>query len=273
MLNAFSIDVEDWFCVSNMKSMFKFEDWDGLEYRAELNTKRLLDKLDKFGIKATFFILGWIAEKSPSLIREIELRGHEIGFHTYSHKMLTELTEEEFISDLKKGLDALKNSGIESDIIGFRAPSFSITKETLWALDILRDFGFKYDSSVFPVSFHPDYGIPDSPLESYEIIPGLIEFPVSVSKSFGRNIPCSGGGYFRLLPYGATKYLLKNINEAGRPFVFYLHPWEIDKEQPKIKLPLSKSFRHYNNIGKTERRLDSLFGDFQFTTLKYILGL
>jgi polysaccharide deacetylase family protein (PEP-CTERM system associated) len=268
MLNALSIDLEDWFCVHNLSSVIKKEDWDKCEYRVEKNSSKILDLLDKFNTKATFFVLGWIAEKSPQLIKEIENRGHEIASHGYYHTLITSLTPEEFESDLKRGVEAIKKTGVTQEISGFRAPSFTIVDKTKWALEILEKNNFKYDSSVFPMSFHPDYGIGDAPLSPYKITKGILEFPMSVVRFLGKKIPFSGGGYFRLFPYFITKYLFGKVNREGRPVIFYLHPWEIDPGQPKMKLPMLKKFRHYNNLNKTEKRFDRLLNDFQFTTLK-----
>lgn len=268
MVNALSIDLEDWFCVHNLSSVIKKEDWDKCEYRVEKNSSKILDLLDKYNTKATFFVLGWIAEKSPQLIKEIENRGHEIASHGYYHTLITSLTPEEFESDLKRGVEAIKKTGVTQEILGFRAPSFTIVDKTKWALEILEKNNFKYDSSVFPVSFHPDYGIGDVPLSPYKITKGILEFPMSVALFFWKKIPFGGGGYFRLFPYFITKYLFGKVNREGRPVIFYLHPWEIDPGQPKMKLPMLKKFRHYNNLNKTEKRFDRLLNDFQFTTLK-----
>jgi len=268
MLNALSIDLEDWFCVHNLSSVIKKEDWDKCEYRVEKNSSKILDLLDKYNTKATFFVLGWIAEKSPQLIKEIENRGHEIASHGYYHTLITSITPEEFESDLKRGVEAIKKTGVTQEILGFRAPSFTIVDKTKWALEILEKNNFKYDSSVFPVSFHPDYGIGDVPLSPYKITKGILEFPMSVALFFGKKIPFGGGGYFRLFPYFITKYLFGKVNREGRPVIFYLHPWEIDPGQPKMKLPMLKKFRHYNNLNKAEKRFDRLLNEFQFTTLK-----
>jgi len=273
MINAFSIDLEDWFCVYNFSNVIKQEDWDSYEYRAEKNTRKLLLILDEFNVKCTFFVLGWISEKSPELIKEIENRGHEIAFHTYTHSLINYLSREQFEEEITKGLNIFKDIGIKQPISGFRAPSFTITKDTYWALEILSKYNFRYDSSVFPVGFHPDYGINNAPLSPYEIKENLLEFPLSVLKIMGKNIPCCGGGYFRLYPYFLTKFMIKKVNRQGRPVNFYIHPWEIDPDQPKVNLPLLKKFRHYNNLNKTEKRLRKLLKDFKFTTIKNVLGL
>ncbi|MFB3896483.1 MAG: XrtA system polysaccharide deacetylase [bacterium] len=272
MLNALSIDLEDWFCVHNLESVIKKDDWEKQELRIVDNTKRILELLKLHTTQATFFVLGWIAERVPNLIQEIEHHGHEIATHGYSHTLLTSMTPESFAADLEKAL-TITNRCINQEIIGFRAPSFSITNKTLWALDILQQNGIKYDSSIFPISYHPDYGIPNTSLSIYKITEQLTEVPLSCAEIFGKRIPCSGGGYFRLFPYRITKSLFNQCNQAGRPVIFYLHPWEIDPEQPRVVLPWSKKFRHYNNLHKTYQRLDQLLTDFTFTSIRKVIGL
>ncbi len=272
MKNALSIDVEDWFCVSNLKRAIDYRDWGIQELRVVKNTRRILDLLSAHKTKATFFVLGWIAERVPELIYEIDQMGHEIATHGYSHTMITEMTPESFDEDLKKALHVTQKCTGHA-ILGFRAPSFTITPKTMWALDVLIENGIRYDSSVFPVSGHPDYGMFECPLQIHEIKPGLIEVPLSVVELFGRRIPCSGGGYFRFFPYTMTRSLMKTCNRRGRPVIFYLHPWEIDPDQPRVNLPLLKRFRHYNNLGKTFKRFDRLLGEFDFTSIREIIGI
>jgi polysaccharide deacetylase family protein (PEP-CTERM system associated) len=271
MKNAISIDLEDWFCVNNIKDAIPKEKWAFQELRVVDNTKRLLGLFDKFNIKATFFVLGWISERVPSLIKEIDERGHEIATHGYSHSLITEITPDFFENDIKRAIEVTQ-SCVNQKIIGFRAPSFTITKKTLWAYDILSKYEIKYDSSVFPVGFHPDYGISDAPLTTYKVNDNMIEVPLSVVELLGKRIPCSGGGYFRLFPYSVTKFLMKKCNKARRPVIFYLHPWEIDPGQPRINLPLQKKLRHYNNLNKTYGRLEKLLNDFEFVPIKEIIS-
>lgn len=272
--NAMSIDLEDWFCVNNLSHVIKREDWDSCELRVYASTKRVLKLFDKHQTKATFFVLGWIAERLPELIREIEGKGHEIAVHGYNHLLLTEITCDQFDEDLAKALEAINRCGIKQIPIGFRAPSFTVVEKTRdWALRTLEKYDFKYDSSVFPVGFHPDYGVADAPLDPYKITDALYEFPMSCLAMFGKRLPFSGGGYFRLFPYSYTKLCMRRCNALGRSAVFYLHPWELDPGQPKIKLPRSKALRHYYNLDQTEKRLDRLLGDFHFTTVKEVLGL
>ncbi|MBI3652053.1 MAG: DUF3473 domain-containing protein [Acidobacteria bacterium] len=274
MKNAFSVDLEDWFCVHNFAEVIKPCDWDKCELRVEASTRRILSLLDKHRTRATFFVLGWIAERLPELVRDIEARGHDIAVHGYNHLLLTEITPLEFEKDLVKALQALEDCGVQQKARGFRAPSFTIVEKTKqWAFRILEEYNFKYDSSIFPVGFHPDYGIPSTPLGPYKVTERLAEFPLSCLEMFGKRLPFSGGGYFRLFPYAYTKFCLKKCNAQGRPAVFYLHPWEVDAKQPRIGLPFSKRFRHYHNLDKTEKRLDALLSDFQFTTIREVLGL
>lgn len=273
MKNAISIDLEDWFCVYNLRQRIKRDEWDSCELRVVGNTERLLMLFRTHRTHATFFVLGWIAERVPDLIREIEAAGHEIAIHGYDHCLLTHLTPDEFQRDLIQALTAMDRCGLKQDIYGFRAPSFTIVHKTLWALRILEEYQFRYDSSVFPVGFHPDYGIADAPLAPYMITPSLQEFPMSCVEWMGRRIPCCGGAYFRLLPYFITRWGIRQCNGENRPVVFYIHPWEIDPQQPRVRLPRSKALRHYYNLDKTEERLDRLLSDFQFTTIREVLAL
>jgi polysaccharide deacetylase family protein (PEP-CTERM system associated) len=275
MKNAISIDLEDWFCVKNLSGAIKRSDWDSCELRVRESTERLLTLFDQHQTRATFFVLGWIAEQVPDLIRKIEAQGHEIAVHGYDHLLLTEISPDEFERDLAKALRVIEECGLGSRPIGFRAPSFTMVEKTIpWALPILEKYNFKYDSSVFPIGFHPDYGVPNAPLSPYKITDGLHEFPMSCLEVFGRRFPCGGGGYFRLFPYAYTKYCLGKVNRGGRPTMFYLHPWELDPGQPRIKdLSLSKRIRHYRNLDQTEKRFAKLLKDFEFTTIREVLGL
>jgi polysaccharide deacetylase family protein (PEP-CTERM system associated) len=270
--NALTIDLEEWFCGHILEQGLKKEDWDSQELHVIRNTKRLLKMLSKHDTKATFFVLGWLAERTPELISEIEGEGHEIGTHGYSHVSITAMTPSDFEKDLIKALEVTQRC-ITGGILGFRAPHFTITKETLWALDILAKQGIRYDSSVFPISIHPDYGIGDAPLSIYQFTDSIIEVPLTVVEILGRRIPCSGGGYFRLFPYRLTKYLLKRCNQEGRPIIFYLHPWELDPDQPRLKLSYLARFRHYYNLDKTADRLNKLLEDFRFTTISKLLRI
>jgi polysaccharide deacetylase family protein (PEP-CTERM system associated) len=269
--NVFSIDVEDWFCVQNLSAVIRREEWDRCESRVERNTLRLLDLLSHRNVEGTFFVLGWVAERFPDLVREIERRGHEIATHGYSHRLLTSLQPEEFRADLDRSLEVLARCS-SRPVRGFRAPSFSVTRRTWWAVEILRSRGIQYDSSIFPIAFHPDYGIPDAPLHPHRLQEGLYELPMSCAEVFGRKVPCSGGGYFRLFPYAATRALMRRCNRQGRPIIFYLHPWEVDPDQPRVNLPAIKRFRHYTNLDQTADRLERLLEDFRFTSVRNLFA-
>jgi polysaccharide deacetylase family protein (PEP-CTERM system associated) len=272
MRNVMSVDVEDWFCVHNLSRLIPYADWDKCESRVERSTTRLLDLFGKHRVEATFFVLGWVADRFPDLVREIERRGHEVATHGYSHQLLTFMQPEDFRADLQRSLMALART-TSQEVRGFRAPSFSLTKKTLWAVDILRESGIQYDSSVFPVAFHPDYGIADADLRPHRLAEGLTELPMGVAEVLGRRIPCSGGGYFRLYPYAVTRALMRRCNQQGRPVMFYLHPWEADPEQPRVAgLSWSKRFRHYNNLDRTEERLERLLNDFAFTSARQLIA-
>jgi polysaccharide deacetylase family protein (PEP-CTERM system associated) len=272
MKNVMSVDVEDWFCVYNLSRLIPYAEWDRCESRVERSTTRLLDLFGKHEVEATFFVLGWVADRFPDLVREIERRGHEVASHGYSHRLLTFMQPPEFREDLQRSLEVLARSAAQP-VRGFRAPSFSVTRKTLWAADILKESGIRYDSSVFPVGFHPDYGIADAELQPYELAEGLTELPMSVAEVFGRKVPCCGGGYFRLYPYSVTRWLMRRCNAQGRPVMFYLHPWELDPGQPRVAgLSWSKRFRHYNNLDKTEERLERLLDDFSFTSARKLVA-
>jgi polysaccharide deacetylase family protein (PEP-CTERM system associated) len=270
--NIMSVDLEDWFCVYNLSRLIPYADWERCESRVEQNTRWLLDLFGQYRVQATFFVLGWVAERFPGLVKEVERQGHEIATHGYSHRLLTAMEPEEFRRDLTRSLEVLARATTQR-VRGFRAPSFSLTRSTPWAADILKECGIGYDSSVFPVRFHPEYGIADAELGPYELTPGVTELPMSVAELLGRRVPCCGGGYFRLYPYAMTRWLMRRCNEQQRPVVFYLHPWEIDPEQPRMEgLSWSKRFRHYNNLAKTRERMQRLLEDFSFTTAGALLS-
>jgi polysaccharide deacetylase family protein (PEP-CTERM system associated) len=270
ILNGLSFDVEDWFHVENLKGAISFSEWEYCDLRVVNNTRRILKILDSYDTKATFFILGWVAERCPSLVKEIAERGHEIASHGYRHELIYKQTPEEFYEDIGRSKDILE-SITSQPVLGYRAPSFSITSESDWALDILKNNGFAYDSSVFPTSFHNRYGN-NSNGNSNERFPfrfsnGLVEMPLSTVKLAGKNIPVGGGGYFRLFPYPCFRYLCRRLNGEGKPLIFYLHPWELDHEQPRVNIRRDYRFRHYVNLEKTESRLIKLLKDFRFVPL------
>lgn len=272
MINGLSFDIEDWFQVENLRSACPLEKWDGYELRVEHNTDILLDLLSRHNYRATFFILGWVAERRPNLVRKIASQGHEVASHGYNHEIIYKLTPESFRRDLARSKKILEDICGEP-VTGYRAPNFSITESSLWAIDILKELGFSYDSSIFPSSFHDRYGcdgINDS--RFFQFKNGLFEFPMTVYKIGNFCFPLGGGAYFRVMPYFIFKALLKKINKEGQRFIFYLHPWELDKGQPRVKVGLQYSLRHYTNIDKTERKLERLLSDFQFQPLREMLS-
>lgn len=272
--NAMSVDVEDYFHVAALSDAISRDDWDSMNARVDANTRRLLDLFDRSNTNATFFVLGWVAERHPALVKEIRDRGHEVACHGFSHKLVYQQTPAEFREETRKSkaiLEDLTGQPVE----GYRAASYSITPQSLWALDILCEEGFVYDSSIFPVR-HDLYGMPGA-----ERFPHMLrapngaeiaEFPPSTARLFGQNLPAAGGGYFRLYPYPLSRWLIRRVNETERqPTVFYLHPWEVDPEQPKVDVGWRSRFRHYNNLGKCEARLGRLLEDFRFGTVKSVL--
>ncbi len=266
--NYLTIDVEDYFQVAAFEKVINPLHWNDYPSRVERNTRRILELFEKYGVKATFFIVGWTAEQFPNIVKEIASQGHEIGCHSYRHQKIYNLTPKEFRQDTKIAKDILENL-TGQPITGYRAPTYSITKKSLWALDILQELGFKWDSSIFPI-FHDNYGIPDSPRFEYKLPEhDLMEYPISTALFFGRKVPVAGGGYFRIFPYWFTKMALRKINEQEKQaFVFYLHPWEVDPAQPRIENGGWKSrFRHYQNLDKTEKRLNRLLHDFSFGSI------
>ncbi len=271
--NALTVDVEDYFHVSSFADSISRSDWDNYPLRVTGNTRRLLELFDSSGVKATFFVLGWVAERVPDLVREIAAQGHEVACHGYSHQLVYNQTPEEFREETLRS-KALLEDIIQAPVCGYRAASYSITERSLWALDVLTEAGFTYDSSIFPVH-HDRYGIPGSPEFPYELkSPAgrtLVEFPLSTAHVLGYRLPIAGGGYFRLYPYLVTKLGLAQVNARQSPFIFYLHPWEIDPQQPRIPARWLSRFRHYNNLGKCKARLRRLLQDFQFGSVLDVL--
>ncbi len=259
--NLLSIDLEDWFCVSNFDALLDRAVWTSCQLRVVDSTRRLLELFDRHGVTATFFTLGWIAEQVPELIREVAAAGHEIACHGYHHHRLYQLDPERFADELARALAILRELS-PRPVEGYRAPSFSLTTRTMWAPPIMAAQGIRWDSSVFPFGAHPEYGIADAPLDPYWLTEGLVELPMSVVEFGGRRVPCPGGGYFRLYPYPLSAALIRRCNAAGRPAIFYAHPWEFDPAQPRMPLPPLKRFRHYNNLEHTLARLDRLLGEF-----------
>jgi len=268
--NALTIDVEDYFQVSAFAPHIDRADWDNRECRVERNVHRILDMLDQHSTQATFFTLGWIAQRYPQLISQIVDRGHELASHGYGHERASDLTEAAFLEDVRSAKAILEDlSGQE--VRGYRAPSFSIGKSNLWAFDCLAHTGHRYSSSIYPIA-HDHYGMPDSPRFVYEVRPGLLEVPITTLRAFGRNFPSSGGGYFRLLPYALSRWMLQRVNTTdGQSGIFYFHPWEIDTQQPRIPgIGAKTRFRHYVNIDRVEARLNQLLTDFRWGRMDHI---
>ena len=274
MKNAFTIDVEDYFQVEAFARAIDRRHWNDYPTRVQANTERLLVMLASHGIRATFFVLGWVARKHPDIVRAIAAAGHEIASHGMSHRLVYTQSRDVFRQETLEA-KALLEDQCQQPVIGYRAATYSITRKSLWALDILCEAGFHYDSSIFPMR-HDRYGIPDAnPLPHVLTAPGggrLVEFPISVLRMAGVKIPVAGGGYFRLFPYHFTRWALRKINDHGQEFVFYLHPWEVDPQQPRVPeaSPLSR-FRHYQNLDHCEERLNRLLGDFSFDTMRNVL--
>lgn len=274
MINALTIDVEDYYHVGAFESVIPFEDWESYESRVEKNTYRILDILDEYKTAATFFVLGWIAEKHPQLVKTIFERGHEIASHGYSHQRIYNQDKEKFREETRRSKHNLEDI-VGHRVIGYRAASYSITADSLWALDILAEEGFIYDSSIFPIH-HDRYGIPNGKrfpyVHNFPDGRNVMEFPLSTVSIFGRNVPVAGGGYLRLLPYPFIRWGVKHINEReNAPAIIYLHPWEIDPGQPRINCGRLSKFRHYTNLHRTETRFKQLLCDFRFDTLRSLM--
>ena len=270
--NAMTVDVEDYFQVSAFESHIAKNQWDTLPHRVDRNTHRVLDIFEKHGVKATFFTLGWVAERYPELVKRIVTDGHELACHGYEHIRVTQQTPEQFRADITKTKKILEELG-SCEVKGYRAASYSICKENLWALDILQEEGFKYSSSIYPVK-HDLYGIPDAPRFMYEPIKNsnFKEIPITTLRLGEKNIPCGGGGFFRFYPYVFSKWAFNRVNnKENQAGLFYFHPWEIDPEQPKQEgLSLKTQFRHYLNLSRMENRLEQLLSDFEWDTMENV---
>ena len=271
MTNALTVDVEDYFHVAALAPSIPRDSWSSRESRVVGNTQKLLALFDQFDVRGTFFVLGWVAERYPQLVKDIAAGGHEIACHGFSHRLVYEQTPKEFHEESLRSKKLLEDI-TGSAVLGYRAASYSIVRESLWAIDILAELGFVYDSSIFPVH-HDRYGIPDAKrVPNRMTTPGgksIVEWPLATAGILGFRLPVSGGGYFRLLPYWLSRWGLASINRRERqPFIFYLHPWEIDPAQPRVQASRLSRFRHYNNLEKCESRLRRLLGDFKFGTAK-----
>lgn len=264
-----SVDVEDYFHVEAFSDVVERDAWDGYACRVEANTKRLLDLFDRYEVKATFFVLGWVAEKYPGLVAEIVRRGHEPACHSYWHRLVYRLTPETFAEDTRRAKDAIEQAA-GRPVYGYRAPSYSVTRDALWALDVLAEQGFRYDSSIFPIR-HDVYGIPDAPRHPFAAESGngsIVEYPISTVRLGGANLPVGGGGYLRIFPFWYTRMGYRALQREGLPLIVYTHPWEIDVAQPRLRGRLKSRLRHYSNLGSTYARLAGLLDMGHFTSFE-----
>lgn len=270
MVNALTIDVEEYFHPNAMDGAVDPSEWDALPSRVERNTYRILDLLSERDVRATFFVLGWVAERWPGLVREIARRGHEVACHGFAHRLVYRLGPEQFRADVVRARRILEDC-LGVPVVGFRAASYSVVASTLWALDVLIELGLDYDSSIFPVR-HDIYGIPSFsrfPIRVQRPAGEILEIPASTLRLWGRNWPVAGGGYFRLLPYQVTRRAIQWLNRREQvPAMVYLHPWELDPEQPRLPAGARTRFRHYTNLGATERRLRALLAEFRFAPIR-----
>lgn len=270
--NAMSVDVEDYFQVSAFEPYVARSEWDSKDCRVERNVERILALFDEKRIKATFFTLGWVAERYPQLLRQMVDQGHEIASHGWAHVRVTQQNADEFREDVLRTKGTLEDiSG--TPVLGYRAASYSIGEKNLWALDVLRETGHRYSSSIFPIK-HDLYGMPNAPRFAFHPHDDeFIEFPVTTVRIAEKNLPCAGGGWFRLVPYPAMRWAMRKVNREDRkPVIFYFHPWEIDPEQPRMPgLNFRTRFRHYLNLSRTEARLNHLLDDFQWGAMRDML--
>jgi polysaccharide deacetylase family protein (PEP-CTERM system associated) len=269
MQNALTIDLEDYYHVSAFNDRLAADQWHSQPSRVECNTRLLLDLLSETGCKATFFVLGWVAKHHPHAVREVAARGHEVACHSMQHRTVYQMTREEFREDTRQAKELLEDC-IGAPVYGYRAPSFSITQDALWALDVLCELRFSFDSSIFPVK-HPNYGMPDSPRSPYRVqTPNgqIVEFPMPTLELAGWRCPFGGGAYFRLLPYWYTRWGMRFLNSReGRPVCVYLHPWELDPDQPRMNGRLTSRLRHYLGLRSTAVKFRNLIRDFEFCPL------
>jgi polysaccharide deacetylase family protein (PEP-CTERM system associated) len=272
VVNAMTVDVEDYFQASAFDRFVSRTTWFERESRVVANTHRLLEFFHRRSVHATFFILGWVAERFPSLVREIASCGHELASHGFHHQLVYTLTPEQFREDVRRAKAVIEDAG-GAQVRGYRAPSFSIVRSSLWALDVLIETGHSYDASVFPIH-HDRYGIPDAPRRAHVIeraAGSIVEVPASTVRVAGTNVPIAGGGYFRVFPYAFTKWGIRRANAAGESAIFYIHPWEIDPHQPRLPVGRLTALRHYSNLDDTLNRMDRLIRDFAFDTVSATL--
>jgi polysaccharide deacetylase family protein (PEP-CTERM system associated) len=265
-VNMLTVDVEDYFQVSAFDPIVARAHWASWPSRVEANTDRVLQLFDEAEVRGTFFVLGWVAEKFPEVVRRIAAAGHEIASHGYAHRLVYEQTPREFREDLRRSRYAIE-AVAGQPVLGYRAPSFSITRRSWWAFDVLIEEGFLYDASIYPVH-HDRYGVPDAPREPHWIdrpLGRLREIPGSTVRVGSMNVPFGGGGYFRIAPYPLTRWAVRRLNTVERrPAMFYIHPWELDPDQPRLPAPALTRFRHYHNLKKTEARMRRLLREFRF---------
>lgn len=272
VVNGLSVDVEDWFQVGAFEHVISREDWPSLELRVERNTDRILKMFDAAGAKATFFTLGWVAERAPALIQRIVAAGHELASHGYDHKRVFTMDRAQFAGDLHKSRMILEDVGGVA-VTGYRAPSFSVDTRTPWAHPVLAEAGYRYSSSVAPV-VHDHYGWPESPRFAWRPVAdaGLLELPVTTARLAGRTLAAGGGGFFRMLPYAFTHWAISQVNGLGEPAMIYFHPWEIDAEQPRVAdAPLRSRLRHYSRLSAMAGKLERLVGDFAWDRIDHLL--
>jgi len=270
VINAMTIDVEDYFQVSAFAPYIDRSEWDTRECRVERNIAVILELLARHQTHATFFTLGWIAARYPQVVREIVAQGHELASHGYGHERASDQSPDVFFADISRAKKLLEDLSGQA-VVGYRAPSFSIGHANLWAYDSLQSAGYSYSSSIYPIA-HDHYGMPDAPRFAHTVRPGLLEIPITTVRLFERNFPSSGGGYFRLLPYPVSRWLMHRVNSLDQQSgIFYFHPWEIDPEQPRVAGINSKTrFRHYLNIGQMQRRLERLLTDFNWGRVDHL---
>lgn len=274
MKNALTFDIEEYFHAEAFAGVLRPEEWPSLGGRVVGTTHAILDLLDAAGMRATLFVLGWVAERHAALVREIHRRGHEVACHGYGHRMIHRQTRREFGEDVARAKATLEDT-VGTAVIGYRAPTFSVTRETLWSLQVLCEAGFQYDSSIFPI-VHDRYGIPDAPRFAHLVRPPgggeIVEFPLSTVTLLGHRVPVAGGGYFRLYPYALTRWAIRYLNRREhQPAMVYLHPWELDAGQPRLPVGWLAWLRHSVNVGKTAGRLRRLLGDFAFAPAHEVL--
>lgn len=273
-VNALSCDVEDYFQVAAFDGVLAREGWDQQPRRVDRNTHAVLDLFARCGVKGTFFTLGWVAERHPDLVRRMAADGHEVASHGYDHAKVSTLTPAQFRADIRRTKALLEDlSG--QPVRGYRAPSYSIGRDNLWALEVLQEEGHVYSSSIYPIR-HDHYGMPEAPRFAFRTRPeGLLELPVTTVNVAGQQLPCGGGGYFRLLPYRLCRWALRRVNQHdGRAGIFYFHPWEIDPGQPRVPhAPLKSRVRHYVNLDSMERRLERLLRDFRWGRMDEVFGV